>query len=319
MEVKESKTHVIVGGGTSGLVLCHQLLRAGHKVILLDKGRKVDHSTADERTWLQKWLGLNSSKQLWTFESHDVYTTRQIFTTPQRHLNNRYIEYCLGHGLGGTSNINAMMFDMGNDEVFNQYWPSNWSAKVMKRYAKEVEEIIHASEVHTSGNMEKILSTACKNKSYKATVHRETGFRWRLESILKSEWMESGQLVIYHNCDVRRVIIAEGTATAVEVMDQLGQLQLIYPNNGGEIILCAGVFGSPEILQRSLNQEQLEMPLYDHVILPYILVGNWFTGWKEKKDNGANRYPINSVHGWIMLDSDGNVLEEKRNDDIIPT
>jgi len=49
----------------------------------------------------------------------------------------------------------------------------------------------------------------------------------------------------------------------------------------------------------------------DHVILPYILLGNWYSNWSISHHPGSSykgvgRYPFNSVHGWIDLDDHGN-------------
>jgi hypothetical protein len=55
------------------------------------------------------------------------------------------------------------------------------------------------------------------------------------------------------------------------------------------------------------------MNLQDHLVLPYMLIGNWWTGWgiHTKDTNNDHRHvndPINGVHGWVFLDSSGEII-----------
>lgn len=62
--------------------------------------------------------------------------------------------------------------------------------------------------------------------------------------------------------------------------------------------------------------------LLDHTILPYIGIGNWWNQVKKLKlqqtdiyDQETNNYPPNSIHGWIFLDKNGEIISNPK---IIP-
>jgi hypothetical protein len=120
---------------------------------------------------------------------------------------------------------------------------------------------------------------------------------------------------------------------------------LICPQNGGEILLCAGALGTPAILansqlpvsQPSDSGDECESGklsclrsslfggggLLDHTILPMICLGNWYrdhaatppdaSACSSLPEEEGSAFPPNSVHGWVYLDREGNLFDESAN------
>ena len=114
----ERTTHVIVGGGISGLILTRKLLDAGNDVILIERGSDEEHSSRQQ------------DPIQWPAAAFDEYST---LTIPQKILGNRQIRYCQGNGIGGGSRINAMILTGGHAAVYDNYWPKSWNTVEMTR------------------------------------------------------------------------------------------------------------------------------------------------------------------------------------------
>jgi len=118
------KTHVIVGAGTSGCILASSLLNHDD-VILITNGP-----------------GLNSSNNYFDreeFQNPLQWSSAAFFSDkcPLAYVNKsqsrRVIKYGQGIGVGGCSNVNAMLWAWGSDLVFDKHWPSEWNSQAMKK------------------------------------------------------------------------------------------------------------------------------------------------------------------------------------------
>lgn len=108
--------HIVIGGGTSGIFVCKKLLERDN-VILIERGPLNPENFCPDLTSPSKWFNIShKSKQNTT-----MHTSRQ-----QKHLSDRVISYPQGKGLGGSSNINAMLFSSGHSEIFDKHWPIPW-------------------------------------------------------------------------------------------------------------------------------------------------------------------------------------------------
>ncbi len=317
--------HIVVGGGTSGILLSRRLLESGHRVLLLERGSApaVADPLVAEKGWINEVLNIFPSQSLWTVQSQDPLLSKLIETVPQQRLNQRRINYSSTYGLGGNSNINAMICDIGSLDVFDKYWPTTWNSERIKLYLAVVDRLITTAKLSTSGNMKAFINSMESNPNvkqihteYEATINPdEPTSRWRLERLLL-DWpfIATGQLKVIYDCIVERVLIQDGFAHSV--VDTRGNK---FAPHHGEIILCCGAFETPKLLFRSgLNLPGLGQSLKDHVIVPHISLGNWYQNWRIRKDRRKSsfQYPLNSVHGWVFLDAEGNVLD--RNSKKIP-
>lgn len=84
----------------------------------------------------------------------------------------------------------------------------------------------------------------------------------------------------------------------------------------GEVVLCAGVFGSPKILRQSFSAVGAagggggvtHTGFFDHTVLPFMALGNWWSlarGLHPPPSAPSCCLPPNSVHGWVYLDGCG--------------
>lgn len=95
---------LIVGAGSSGCVLASRLVRAGLKVLLVEKG-PADAST------LAKLVGRPSG---WVRQASSGKGLSEAFNTvPQAGLGYRELPAYRGVGGGGTSNVNAGLYQRG--------------------------------------------------------------------------------------------------------------------------------------------------------------------------------------------------------------
>ncbi len=125
--VRPDSIHVIVGAGAAGLTLCLTLLqRSNCHVILIEQGQSALKGD-DKSLFLDplNWAGA-------AFTESSLNT--QTLTTEQKNLCGRRIMYPQGRGIGGTTNINAMIWTAGHRAIFDKQWPDQWSSVNINRY-----------------------------------------------------------------------------------------------------------------------------------------------------------------------------------------
>lgn len=117
------RCHVIVGGGSSGMILCNQLLEKDD-VILVERGSKDPYSSS------------HSTQVPSLFPQAAVYSGEgtRACTMPQEALGHRLVLYPQGSGIGGTSNVNAMIWSAGHPAVFDNFWHKKWNSEAINRF-----------------------------------------------------------------------------------------------------------------------------------------------------------------------------------------
>ena len=133
--------HVVIGGGAAGIQATIRLLTAGCDVLLIERG--------PARSWQQQQLaytGVGTDNSSHTDSIHRdpiswgdaAYSTTSPHTVqydmaPQAELYDRIVTYPQGIGLGGSMNVNAMIWTAGNRRVFDEGWPADWNSELFDR------------------------------------------------------------------------------------------------------------------------------------------------------------------------------------------
>lgn len=116
------KRFVVVGCGASACALVAKLCESrAVEVVVLEQGSV-------------KWPMLEAVKDaaLWA-RAATHKDTHYLLTAPQEHLLERQIRLPLGSGIGGSTNVNAMLCGLGHRKVFDEHWPSGFDADTMER------------------------------------------------------------------------------------------------------------------------------------------------------------------------------------------
>jgi len=271
------RTHIVVGGGSSGLALTKKLLEEDN-VILIERG-DVDQGEAPRPnpSFMEKIFNIYPQLSIWCYRAFALETTSREFTKPQKCLADRQICYAQGYGLGGSGGVNAMIYTLGNSLVYDQQWPKEWNAKRVEGSLRTTLGVEHSpSVVHTSGNMESIFGTHDELQhiasqyvyfmdrnafvpSYYTTIHKHGTSRInQAHKSLTPSKQNKGKLTVISNCSVLEAQFYGNTATGLLVSRRVPAVhghrwekQTVTPSHGGEIILCAGAFESPRVLLAS--------------------------------------------------------------------
>lgn len=261
--------YVIVGAGTAGCVLAHRLSEDGrYSVALLEHG-------GDDRNWiLQMPAGLRSA-----FKPSSKYNY-WFKTTPQRHLNGRELDQPRGKALGGSSSINGMTFLRGNPLDYDNWAREEgcvgWSFADCLPYFKKFERRQGAADpmrgsagpvaVKVQDRLNPLNAaflaagvqaghafTPDVNGYRQEGVSRfemtvENGYRMSVARAYLHRQRRQATLDILTGAKVLRVLLHKGRAGGVELWHR-GRLRQLAAAR--EVIMAAGVFGTPQILMLS--------------------------------------------------------------------
>ena len=305
--MKQQTCHIVLGAGTSSLLLCHQLLEKDD-VILIERGGTKLHDSIEELSNPSKWNATSHTK-----------SAKIHYTEPQQSLNNRIIRYQQGNGVGGTANLNAMILSLGSKRIY-ETWSEQWQAESLNRYWKEIKLLIHPklSKFNLSSLFNKqqdVNETIIPNifDNYYSMIDTNTNKRIDLEELLHST-SRKGKLTILKNSEIEfidfKIINNKIQAYGVKIknIDNL----ITLSNQYSEIFLCCGVFQSPLILFKSIslflkkyinydnysndisqnimkltefhdNILQNGLNLEDHCHFPIFFIGNWWNFFQTQK------------------------------------
>jgi hypothetical protein len=354
------KTHIVIGGGTSGLMLCNTLLERDD-VILIENGDSNELKCGFFSKFICEVLNVYSQFDIWSYRAFiQTFRTSTYSTANQNALRNREMIYVQGRGFGGSSNVNAMIWTPGCASVFDNRWSKAWSSKIISVALSKVFSFAQPITISTSGIMKLLICGSFElskesltsadlwedshpiHCNYFSTTETDGLHRVNLAKLVLSESnlnSKIGRLTILRNTAASNIAFdvnnkAEAVITKQVLNKNDFSSERVTPLNGGEIILCAGVFESPRILIRSgllrsaravLSIESpavnalpdladIGLDMQDHIVLPLMFLGNWYSDWSILHSPAASdgycgkpRYPLNGVHGWVNLDAQGRV------------
>lgn len=260
--------YIVVGAGSAGAIIATRLSEDPVRVLLLEAGGS-DLEVEFTRIPLP-WQRTFKTKVNWGFQ-----------TVPQKHSSfaakEHKAEATRGKVLGGTGSINGMNYVRGSRHDYDQWRDegcTGWGYDDVLPYFKKSQDVqipeLMNSSFHGTGGPLVIIETRTSPLDYlhqAAAIEKglpvvdcngfdqigycplqaniKNGERCTSSSCFLRPVLSRWNLQVSTNSHVARVIFRNGTAKGVSVIKN-GKTTRIYAKE--EVILSAGVFGSPQIL-----------------------------------------------------------------------
>lgn len=267
MTTKVSYDYIVIGAGSAGCVVANRLSENGQfSVLLIEAGKH--HKSIILNMPAALGLPLESTKFNWGFVSQ-----------PDQGVNGNTSDQHRGKVLGGSSSINGMVFVRGNPRDYERWAASglpDWSYKHCLPYFKKMESFNGGDETYR-GRTGPLHVHQCKadNELYQsflgagqdyglkfnqdqngkeqegvniAQASTYKGERWSTARAYLDPVIDRKNLTIAITSLVKKVCIEDKKATGV-IYESAGSD--IFAEAREEVILCAGAFGSPQLLMLS--------------------------------------------------------------------
>ncbi len=259
--------YIVTGAGSAGCVVAARLSQSGrYRVLLLEAGDR------DRYPWIHVPMGygrlFSNPRVNWMYESE-----------PEPELEGRSMYQPRGKVLGGTSSINGMVYMRGNPgdyDGWRQRGCTGWDWDSVLPYFKKAEDQERGEDpFHGVGGplrvsdqparfelAERWIAAAIEaglpaNNDFNDGQQEGAGLfqsttkarrRWSTAAAYLRPARDRENLTVATNALATRVTIADGRATGVEFLRNGGRESA---RARGEVIVCGGVFNSPQLLQLS--------------------------------------------------------------------
>jgi len=259
--------YIVVGAGSAGCVLADRLTASGrHRVLLLEAGGH------DRNIWIHIPLGygklFSNAKVNWLYSSE-----------PGPELGGRRIVQPRGKVLGGSSSINGLLYVRGQPADFDhwrQLGNAGWSFEDVLPYFRRAEDQERGEDsLHGAGGplavsdvcephplCEAFIAAAQqagfpRNDDFNGPAQEGAGYfqltarrgrRWSTAVGYLRAARRRGNLTVVSNALTSRILFSGRRAVGVEY--RRGDATHIARADG-EVIVAAGAFNSPQLLQLS--------------------------------------------------------------------
>jgi choline dehydrogenase len=262
--------YVIVGGGSAGSALANRLSAdPGTSVLVLEAGRS--DWRIDPFIHMPAALPFPIGSRLYDWRYQ---------TDPEPHMNGRRIFHARGKVLGGSSSINGMIFQRGNPLDYER-WAAEpgmkeWDYAHCLPYFKKMETCLAGADEWRGGDGPLVLErgpaenplfsaffAATQEAGYHLTDdvngYRQEGFA-RFDRNLHRGRRLSAARAYLHPVRDRANLTIETLARTTKVrfrgnravgVDYVRGGRLKRSVDAGEVILCGGAIGTPQLLQLS--------------------------------------------------------------------
>jgi choline dehydrogenase len=263
----DSFDYIVTGAGSAGCVVAARLTESGrYRVLLLEAGGK------DRNPWIHVPMGFSrvyaNPRVNWMYESE-----------PEAQLNGRALYQPRGKVLGGTSSINGMVYMRGNAGDYDEWRQrgcTGWDWDSVLPYFKKAEHQERgASKFHGVGGplhvsdqpyrfelADRLVEAAVQAglpaiEDFNDGRQEGAGYfqsttgkrrRWSTATAYLRPARNRANLVVRPNAQATRVLMENGRATGVTFISN-GVAHTARAR--GEVIVCGGVFNSPQLLQLS--------------------------------------------------------------------
>jgi choline dehydrogenase len=288
---EEEFDYIVTGAGSAGCAVAARLSESGrYRVLLLEAGGK------DRNPWIHIPMGFSrlfaDPNVNWMYESE-----------PEAALNGRTMYQPRGKVLGGTSSINGMVYMRGNAADYDEWRQrgcTGWDYDSVLPFFKKAENQQRgSSEFHGVGGpltvsdqprryelADRVVAAAIEaglppNDDFNGARQEGAGYfqsttgknrRWSTATAYLRPARDRASLVVRPNAHATRILIENGTAIGVTYIS--GGISH-SARARGEVIVCGGVFNSPQLLQLSgIGPADLLQRMGIEVIRDVPAVGN---------------------------------------------
>lgn len=256
--------YVIVGAGTAGCVLVNRLSADGNATVALLEAGPPDSDPAI-RVPAMVARAIGNPRNGWGYRS-----------APQKHVDGRELVVPRGRVLGGSSSINGMVYFRGHPREYDEWGIPGWGWNDLLPYFLRLENYegppmplrarggpVNVIDIPRPNPLCERFVAAAESLGYRRCPDFNgpdpEGFGPR-QAAIRDGRRESGvtaylaparsrsNLEVFTETQVTRVVVEGGRATAVEARQGGATLRIRARR---EVILSAGAYGSPQILQLS--------------------------------------------------------------------